>query len=47
MKINGVVTLNAFTRVAAVADGVTFERLVVIFLKRAPRWVKAAKVGAL
>jgi hypothetical protein len=31
----------------AATDGVAFERLVVIFLKRALRWVKAAKVGAL
>jgi hypothetical protein len=31
--------------VAAATDGVAFERLVVIFLKRAPRCIRAARLG--
>ena len=37
IKVIKVLTLKACAKVAAVTDGVAFERLVVIFLKRAPR----------
>jgi hypothetical protein len=37
IKVMKVVTLKAYAKVVAVTGGVVFERLVVIFLKRAPR----------
>jgi hypothetical protein len=37
IKIVKVVTLKACAKVAVATDGVAFERLVVIFLKWAPR----------
>ena len=40
-------TLKACAKVAAVTDGDVFARLVVIFLKRTFRCIRAARVGAL
>jgi len=39
--------LKAYAKVVAATDGDVFARLVVIFLKRTPRFIKAAKLGAL
>jgi len=39
--------LKACAKAVAATDGDVFARLVVIFLKRTPRCVKAAKLGAL
>jgi len=39
--------LKACAKAVAANDGDVFVRLVVIFLKRTPRCIKAAKVGAL
>jgi len=39
--------LKACAKVAAATDGDVFARLVVIFLKRTFRCIRAAKVGAL
>ena len=40
-------TLKACARVAAVIDGDTFDRLVVVFLKQTLRCIMAARLGAL
>ena len=40
-------TLKACARVVAATDGETFDRLVVVFLKRMFRCVRAARLGAL
>jgi len=40
-------TLKSCAKAVAAADGDVFARLVVIFLKRTPRCIKATKVGAL
>jgi len=37
-------TLKACARVAAMTDGVAFDHSVVIFLKRTPRCIRAAKL---
>jgi len=39
--------LKACARVAIATDGVAFYCLVVIFLKRTPRCIRVAKLGAL
>jgi len=39
--------LKACSKAVAATDGDVFARLVVIFLKRTPRCIKAAKLGAL
>jgi len=39
--------LKACAKAAAATDGDVLARLVVIFLKRTPRCIKAAKLGAL
>jgi len=39
--------LKACAKAVAATDGDVFARLVVIFLKRMPRCIKAAKLGAL
>jgi len=39
--------LKAFAKAVAANDGDVFVRLVVIFLKRTPQCIKAAKLGAL
>jgi len=40
-------TLKSYARVAAATDGDTFDRLVVVFLKRMFRCIRAARLGAL
>jgi len=40
-------TLKACARVAAATDGEVFDRVVVIFLKRTPQCIRAAKLGVL
>jgi hypothetical protein len=40
-------TLKACARVVVATDGEVFDRLVVIFLNRTARCIKAAKLGAL
>jgi len=40
-------TLKAYARVAAATDGDTFDRLMVVFLKRMLRCIRAARLGAL
>ena len=40
-------TLKACARVAAATAGVALDRLVVIFLKRIPRCIRVARLGAL
>jgi hypothetical protein len=40
-------TLKACAKAVAATDGDVFAHLVVIFLKRTPRCIKAAKLGAL
>jgi len=40
-------TLKACAKVAAATDGDTFDRLVVVFLKRMFRCIRAARLGAL
>jgi hypothetical protein len=47
IKIIDDVTLNACATVAAATDGVAFGHLVVVFLERIPRCIRAAKLGAL
>ena len=39
--------MKACARVAVATDGVAFDRLVVIFLKRGPLCIRAARLGAL
>jgi len=39
--------LKAYAKAVAATDGDVFARLVVIFLKRTPRCIKAARLGAL
>jgi len=39
--------LKACAKVVVVTEGDVFARLVVIFLKRTPRCIRAAKLGAL
>jgi len=47
MKIIRVVTLKACATVAAATNGAAFGCLVVIFLGRAPRCIRATRVVAL
>jgi len=46
-KIMKSFTLKACARVAAATNGDTFDHLVVIFLKRMFRCIRAARLGAL
>ena len=40
-------TLKAYARVPAATDAGTFDRLVIVFLKRMFRCIRAASLGAL